>query len=80
MNVYDVLIGENGEANQEQQKRLNSHRPNKTLLHLLLVITRLLQLITPIQESFIRLPQESYADIPTPLFSYLSLRLLFRKT
>jgi len=81
MNVYVVLVGEHGEANQEQQKCFNVHGPNKTLLLLLpLVITRLLQLITHIEESFIRFPQVGYPDIPTPLLSYLNFGLRYCKT
>ncbi len=51
MNVFVVLVGENGEANQEQQKCLNAHGLNNLMLLRLLLITRLLQLITLIEES-----------------------------
>jgi hypothetical protein len=80
MNVFAVLVGENGEANQEQQKRINAHSPSHIQLLHLLLITRLLQLITPMEEFGIRLLHMSYANIPTPLFIHLINRLLLRHT
>ena len=49
MNASAILVGENGEANKEKQKCLNACVPSKTPLLVLLVISRLLQLITPIE-------------------------------
>jgi hypothetical protein len=71
MDVFGVLVGQNGETNQEKQKCLNAYCPNILQLLRQLVITRLLQLITPKEESVICLLQESYANIPTPLFIHL---------
>jgi len=48
INAFVIFVSENGVANQEQQKRLNADVPSKIML-LLLVISRLLQLITTIQ-------------------------------
>jgi len=78
-NIFVVLVGENGVAKQEQQKRLNADVPSKCLL-LLLVISRLLQLITPIKEFFITLLQVIEADIPTLLIFHLFHRLLLCKS
>jgi len=49
MNISTFLAGEKGEDNQEQQKCLNAGFPRKTLLLLLHIIKRLLQLITHVE-------------------------------
>lgn len=52
MNVFAILVGQNGEANREEQiTRLNAHSPSPFQLFRLLLITRMLQLITPTQDS-----------------------------
>jgi hypothetical protein len=74
------LLAKNGEVNQEQQKRLNALSPNSLQLLHLLVIIRMLQLITPMEESIIGLLQVTYANIPTLLFIHLINHLLLRQT